>query len=274
MTTPWELLSQEARDLAYNNNAAVAESARLNEARIAASARFRERARAALDIPYGPDARMRWDLFPAEREDAPCLVFIHGGYWQRNRREDFCSLAAGLCAHGWAAALPGYTLAPEKKLAGIVKEIEAALDWLAANGARRGIAGPILLSGWSAGGHLAALGLGHPSVAAGLAISGVFDLAPIRDTYLNEKLQLTEDEIATLSPLRLKPVQKRLAIAYGTAELPRLVADSCALNAQRQAAGAPGPLVPVAEANHFTILDALSSPTGALARAALSLMAA
>ena len=270
----WRELSQEARDLAYDNNASVADSARLNEQRVAASARFRASVPAALDVPYGPAERMRWDLFPASDPSAPCLVFIHGGYWQRNRREDFCSLAAGLCAHGWAAALPGYTLAPEKKLAGIVKEIEAALDWLAANGARRGIAGPILLSGWSAGGHLAALGLGHPSVAAGLAISGVFDLAPIRDTYLNEKLQLTSKEIATLSPLRLPPVQKTLAIAYGTAELPHLVADSRAFHAHRLAAGAPGPLLPVAEANHFTILDALSSPEGLLVRTALSLMGA
>ncbi len=60
-----------------------------------------------------------------------------------------------------------------------------------------------MLAGWSAGAQLAALHLGHPAVAAGLALSGVYDLAPIRDTYLNDKLQLSDDEIATLSPLRL-----------------------------------------------------------------------
>jgi arylformamidase len=270
----WRTLSQEARDLAYNNNAAVAESARLNAERIAASARFRAATPAVLDVPYGPAGRMRWDLFPAADRWAPCFVFIHGGYWQRNRREDFCSLVEGVRAHGWSAALPGHSLAPEKPLAGIVAEISAALDWLAANGAGYGIAGPILLSGWSAGGHLAALGLGHKSVAAGLAISGIFDLTPIRDTYLNEKLRLTGEEIASLSPLRLPPVQKTLAIAYGTAELPRLVADSRAFHAHRTNAGAPGPLVPVAEANHFTILDALSSPDGLLTQTALSLMRA
>ena len=181
-------------------------------------------------------------------------------------------LAEGLRTHGWSAALPGYTLAPEKPLGGIVAEIEAALDWLAGNGARYGIAGPILLSGWSAGGHLAAQGLGHPAVAAGLAISGVFDLAPLSDTYLNEKLRLTEEEIRALSPLRLAPVQKPLAIAYGTAELPRLVADSRALNRHRALHHAPGPLVPVAGANHFTILDALRRPEGELVRVALALM--
>jgi hypothetical protein len=39
----------------------------------------------------------------------------------------------------------------------------------------------------------------------GLAISGVFELGPVRDTYLNEKLRLTEQEIVLLSPMRLPP---------------------------------------------------------------------
>ena len=72
-----------------------------------------------------------------------------------------------------------------------------------------------------------------PASSAGLAISGVFELGPIRDTYLNEKLRLTDSEIETLSPLRLPMINKPLAIAYGTAELPPLVADSRA--AARQA---------------------------------------
>ena len=100
----------------------------------------------------------------------------------------------------------------------IVGEIRRALDWLGADGAKHGVgAGPIVVSGWSAGGHLTAMALDHPRVAAGLAISGVYELAPIRDTYLDEKLRLTDAEIATLSPLRLPAVPKPLAIAYGTA---------------------------------------------------------
>ena len=79
-------------------------------------------------------------------------------------------------------ALVGYTLAPEASLTRIAAEIGAALDWLAAHGAAHGIRGPLILSGWSAGGLLTALHLGHPAVAEGLAISGVYDLAPIRQT--------------------------------------------------------------------------------------------
>lgn len=268
----WGRLSRAERDLAYNNSTAVANSPALNEARIAASREFRARHPGVLDLPYGPRERNVWNLYPAARADAPCLVFIHGGYWQRNRPEEFACLAEGILAHGWSCAMPGHTLAPEIAFAGLVAEIDAALDWLAVNGTAHGVAGPVVLSGWSAGGHLTAMALGHPLVAAGLAISGVFELGPLRDTYLDENLHLTEDEIVKFSPLRLPPVHKPLAIAYGSRELPALVEDSRALHALRAASHAPGALVPVAGADHFTILDELRNPEGELTRLALSLV--
>jgi acetyl esterase/lipase len=262
----WGTMSRAQRDAAYNNTDAVKNSAELNDARIAASAAFRKAHSGHLDIPYGPRERNTWDLFPAKDQNAPCLVFIHGGYWQRNSKDQFASLIGGVHTHGWAAALPGYTLAPDASLTEIVAEIHAALDWLAANGAKHGINGKVILSGWSAGGHLTAQCLGHARVSAGLAVSGVFELGPIRDTYLNEKLRLTEDEIAKLSPLRLLMVSKPLAITYGTAELPPLVGDSRALHARRATEHLPGVLIPVAGADHFTITHELRDADGILTR--------
>jgi len=113
---------------------------------------------------------------------------------------------------------------------------------------------------------LTAFCLGHPAVRAGLAISGIFELGPLRDTVLNEKLRLTDEEIATMSPLRLPMVNKPLAIAYGTAELPALVADSRDLHARRSAAHLPGSLIPVAGGNHFTIVNQLRDEAGVLTR--------
>ncbi len=262
----WGILGRAERDASYNNSKAVPDSPALNEARERRSAAFRAAHPDTLDLPYGPRPRNRWDLFPARDPAAPCLVFIHGGYWQSRTREEFASLIEGPYALGWSCALPGYTLAPDASLTEIVGEIHAALDWLAANGPAHGIAGPVVLSGWSAGGHLTAMALGHPLVRAGLAISGLFEMGPIRDTYLNEKLRLTDDELATLSPLRLPVLPKPLAVAYGTAELPPLVADSRNLHARRAAAHAPGPLLAVPGANHFTVVLELQSPTGALTR--------
>jgi len=268
----WGTLNQAERDGAYNNSAAVPTSPALNEARIAASRQFRQQDGALLDVAYGSGERQRWDLFPAADPQAPCFIFIHGGYWQRNRREDFGSVGAGLRAHGWSVALPGYSLAPSATMTDIVAEIEAALDWLHKAGPQHGIGGRLLISGWSAGGHLAAMALRHPAVSAGLAISGVYELGPVRDTYLNEALRLQDSEVATLSPLRLPPIDKPLDIAYGTRELPPLVQDSRDLHALRSEAHCPGALHPVPGADHFTIIDALTSPDGLLVKAARSLL--
>jgi len=271
--TNWTALSQAERDAAYDNNKAVANSPALIAARNDASATLRARHPTLLDIPYGDRERRKIDLYPARDNSAPCLVFIHGGYWQRNSREVFAMLVEGMAAHGWSVAIPSYSLAPDATLTEIVQEILCALDWLADNGPSHGIAGPVVLSGWSAGAHLAALALDHPLVAAGLAVSGVYDLAPIRDTSLNIVLKLTDDEIARLSPLRLPVVQKHLAIAYGSAELPALVWDSKKFHNTRKAAGAPGELVVVEGADHFTILEELRRADGVLAKLALALAA-
>jgi acetyl esterase/lipase len=262
----WGTMSRDERDAAYNNSNAVKNSAELNAAREAASAAFRKAHPEHLDVRYGPRERNSWDLFPAAEPNAPCIVFIHGGYWQRNSKDLFASLIAGPYAHGWAAALPGYTLAPDASLTEMVAEINAALDWLAANGPAYGINGKVVLSGWSAGGHLTAACLDHARVSAGLAISGVFELGPIRDTYLNEKLKLSDDEIEALSPLRRPMVNKPLAITYGTNELPPLVGDSRALHAKRAAEHLPGALIPVAGADHFTITHELRDPDGELTK--------
>ncbi len=145
-------------------------------------------------------------------------------------------------------------------------EIYAALDWLAAHGPAHGINGRWSCPAGRPAGHLTAMCLDHPLVKAGLAISGVFDLGPIRDTYLNDKLRLTEEEIVALSPMRLKPVDKPLSFAFGTAELPPLISDSQELHAIRTAVHLPGDLAPVPHANHFTIVHELRDPDGLLTR--------
>lgn len=266
----WGKLSQAQRDAAYNNALAVPDIQALVRERNEKAAAYRGRHAAHLDLAYGEAERAKWDIFPAET-DRPCLIFIHGGYWQMNRREDFSHLAAGVAAHGWSVAMPGYSLAPEAGLTRIVAELRAAFDWMGAHGSAHGLGQKFILAGWSAGGQLTAMLLDHPLISAGLAISGVFELGPLRDTYLNEKLALTEDEIVSLSPLRLRPVQKPLAIAYGTAELPALVNDSRDLHALRAAAHAPGILLPVPHADHFTILDTLEAPDGVITRTLLEL---
>jgi arylformamidase len=269
----WASLDQAGRNAAYDNNAAVADSPRRIEQRNRASASYRETHRAKLDLAYAPiSERTAFDLYPAADPQAPCLIFIHGGYWQRNSREVFACVAEGPAAAGWSVAVPGYSLAPQAHLAEIVAELGLALDWLAAHGRDHGIGGPLVIAGWSAGAQLAALHLNHPGVAAGLAISGVYELSYLRDTGLNDALRLSDAEIETLSPLRLAPAQKPLTIAFGARELPALVHDALKLHAKRNEAGAPGSLLPVEGADHFSIIAELQKPDGALVKAAIDLL--
>jgi arylformamidase len=272
-TPDWGKLSRADRNAAYNNSAAVPESADFVARWTAASQAFRAAHAVHLDIPYAGAERTKWDLFPSRDPAAPVLVHLHGGYWQRNSRETFSCLAEGVAAHGWSVALPGYTLAQDLSLRGLVGELRQALDWLALHRRAHGMLGPVILSGWSAGGHLTAMLLDHPVVTAGLAISGVYELGPIRDTYLDEKLRLSDEEIEILSPLRLPHVAKPLEITYGTAELWALVASSRALHTARAEGHLPGALVPAPGHNHFTILDTLREPDGFLTRLALNLAA-
>jgi arylformamidase len=268
----WMTMSLKARNLAYNNVAHVGPdfARQKTESWAAASTSCRERRPTHLELAYAPGERTKWDLYPAADAKAPCFVHIHGGYWQRGSKEIFACLAEGVLAHGWSAALPGYTLAPEASLTQITNELRAAFDWLDANAADHGIEGPVIVTGWSAGGHLTAFMLDHRKVAAGLAISGVFELAPLRDSpHVNDKVKLTEAEIETLSPMRRPGVDKPLSIAYGTRELPAMIASSGDYHAYRARAHLAGDLIPVTNANHFTILDELRQPDSGLTRAIL-----
>ena len=270
----WMTMSLEARNLAFNNVAQVGpEFARKKtEEWAAASKALRAQHPKRLDLAYGEAERTKWDLYPATDPRAPCYVHIHGGYWQRGSKEIFACMAEGVRAHGWSAALPGYTLAPDARLTQIANELRAALDWFDVQAGAHGIAGPLILSGWSAGGHLTAFLLDHPRVTAGLAISGVFELAPLRDSpHVNDKVQLSEVEIETLSPMRLPGVDKPLSIAYGTNELPAMIASSRDFHAYRAQAHLAGGLIPIAKTNHFTVLDELRRPNSGLTRAVLQL---
>jgi arylformamidase len=270
----WETMSLEERNLAFNNVAQVTpEFARKKtEEWTAATAKLRAQHSQHLNLAYGPGERNKWDIYPASDSKAPCLVHIHGGYWQRGSKETFGCLIEGAMARGWSAALPGYTLAPQASLTQITNELRTAFDWLAAKGEEHGIAGPVIISGWSAGGHLTAFMLDHPKVTAGLAISGVFELAPLRDSpHVNDNVKLTEVEIKTLSPMRLPGVNKPLAVTYGSSELPAMIDSSRDFHAYRAKSHLPGPLIPVVRTNHFTILEELRRPNGILTQAVLNL---
>lgn len=267
----WRGMTRAQLDAAYNNSAAVKNNAEKLADWQRRSEIVRGRQTELLDLGYGPRPRNRIDAFRCGRPRAPLLVYIHGGYWQRNAKEFYACLAEGPLQRGIDVALIGYTLAPEVTLSEIVEEARVALRWLRAQGPGLGLAtGKVIVSGWSAGGHLTAMTLGDAD--AGLAISGIYDIEPCRLNYLNEKLDVTLDEQIALSPIRQLPSRSPpLTIAYGLAELPELQRQSRDYHAARKAARLPSGLLPLAGHDHFSILEELATPNGALCEAVISL---
>ena len=109
-------------------------------------------------------------------------------------------------------------------------------------------------------------------VSAGIAISGLFDLEPIRLNYLNDKLGLDAAEALRNSPiLNLPPMAAPLVTAYGTAELPELCRQSVDYAQAWAERGLPGSILPIDGADHFTALEAFADPKGALTEALVAL---
>lgn len=272
-TPDWRGMSQAERDAGLNNVNAVAGCAAIIAGWEQRAAAMRAAHPDHLDLRYGPRERNRIDLFKAA-EGAPTLLFIHGGYWQTRAKESFAHFAAGPLAHGVNVALIGYTLAPDATLDEIVGEIHAGIDFLAAELPARGCdASRLVVSGWSAGGHLTAMTLAHPAVQAGMAISGIYDLEPIRHSYLNDKLRLDEAMSRRNSPMMQAGAMKPLAMVCGDSELPLLRIQSADFAGHRAAHGLPVSYEEIPGANHFSIMDEMERPNGRITRAIRDLFA-
>jgi arylformamidase len=261
-------MDQAALDAAYNNSAAVLDSAQWVSRWRDRSVAVRAMPQAHLDVPYGVRPRERFDYFPCGAAKAPLFAFIHGGYWQRNEKETFAFVADGPRAHGIDVATLGYTLAPDASLTEIVAEITLALSFLSEHADGFGFdRDRIFVGGWSAGGHLTAAVADHPAVRGGLPISGIFDLEPIALSYLDEKLRLSAAEITALSPLRnLSRPAAPLRLAVGGTELPELRRQSETYASEARARGVPVELIELAGHHHFSILEEIARPDGALVR--------
>ena len=268
MTTPldtpdWRLMSQQERDLGLNNGVAVPGSAEMAADWERRSAVMRQRHPDHIDLRYGPRERNRIDFLKA-REKSPTVLFIHGGYWQTRAKEVFTIFAEGPMAHGINVALIGYTLAPDATLDQIVAEIHAGIDFLGRQLPSLGGDGKgIVVSGWSAGGHLTSMALLHPQVRAGMAISGIYDLEPIRHSYLNTKLGLDEAMSQRNSPMMQQGgAMKPLSLVVGSAELPLLRKQTADFAGHRAKFGLPVTYEEIPGANHFSIMQELLSPAG------------
>jgi arylformamidase len=259
--------TQEELDAQYNLTAMLPEAAARYEA---FCWRESESVRTALDhrldVPFGPTVAEHVDVYPAG-ENAPVLVYVHGGFWCLRTSKEFGFVARGPVSRGVATVATNYDLCPRVTLDEIVRQTRAAVAWAYKNAASfGGDPARIHVAGHSAGGHLVAMllatdwegeyGLPGDVIKGATAISGLYDLAPFPYTFLQPKLQLGYDQVLRNSPiLHIPESAPPLLVAYGDNETDEFKRQSEEHLDAWRAKGLGGENLILQGKNHYEVID-------------------
>lgn len=219
--------------------------------------------RAELDLPYGDRPRNRLDLFLPEGRPKGLVVFVHGGFWLRLDRSFWSHLAGGPIDHGYAVAIPSYTLCPDVRVSDITLEIGKAITMAAER-----IDGPIRLVGHSAGGHLVTRMISRTSplsadvadrIVNTVSLSGLHDLRSLLTIAMNQKIGLDMEEAMRESPVLLEPAGgAKLTCWVGANERSEFIRQNALLANIWKGLGAMTDCVEEPDRHHFNVVDGLA----------------
>ena len=262
----------------YNNRARVPDHPEIFARWEREAAAYRERMKAEenaeLGLAYGPSPRQTIDIFrPRGGGAGPLALFIHGGYWRSLEPSQFSQMARGMNAHGVTVAVSGYDLCPQVSIGDIIRQTQQACLLVWKRLGRR-----IMVSGHSAGGHLAAcmmatdwkkLDADAPAdlVPTGYAISGLFDLEPLTHLATNADFKLDAAEARRISPL-FWPVAKGrvLDAVVGGIESSEFLRQSKIIADGWREKGVETRYEAIPGMNHFTVCDPMTDPTSAMTK--------
>ena len=219
---------------------------------------------ARLDHAYGDLPRQRLDAFPSSTAVRGVLLYLHAGYWQSRDKALFRWLAPAWQERGFHVVLANYPLCPDVSLPELVQALvpaPAAAHRLDAQCASL----PLVVAGHSAGAHLASeFGLRHGNLPAGdpgrvdgiWALSGIYDLEPLRSTTLNERLRLDGETARQMSPIHRVGRDGVPAVWHvGSDETPEFLRQNRAMHDAWRSQGHWSACVGASGKDHFTVLQ-------------------
>ena len=273
-----EFTEQAQIDAEYNPSLKVADPAAEMRHYVERSALARQQLRCLLDVPYGATLAETLDIFAAAQPNAPVFVFIHGGYWRALSSKDFSCVALGMQALGITTVVVNYALCPQVTIDEITRQCRAAVAWVLRHiGEHGGDAGRVALGGHSAGAHLGAMclqtawaedyGLPRDPLAAAVLVSGLYDLAPLRYSYLQPMIQLDDGVIRRNSPtFTARPCATPVWLTWGSKEQAEFARQSSSYRDKWAACGNASELSAIAGAHHFDAIHGFEDPHSALAQ--------
>tara|TARA_B100001741_G_scaffold305271_1_gene297293 strand:+ start:1545 stop:2411 length:867 start_codon:yes stop_codon:yes gene_type:complete len=195
------------------------------------SAITRTNLKSAIDISYGKSEKQKLDFFSSADINSPTVIFFHGGYWQRGDKSVYSFLANSFVNNNINFLAVGYDLCPKISITQIVSQAQEAIVWIWQNANKLEInKDKFIVSGHSAGGHITGMMMGtewnkissdlpNNLILAGIPISALNLLEPIRHTTLNDALKMDKEEAKSQSPIYLPPrTNAQQLIVYGANE--------------------------------------------------------
>jgi len=230
------------------------------------------------DIQYGPTEDERLDLFRTEDCTGPLALFFHGGYWRRLHKNDFSFVAEALVKRGINVGVVNYGLAPKVPLREITAQAIRAVAYCSRSASKFGFnPTKIAVFGHSAGGQLAAMcaltdwraqNLPDDVVGGLVSMSGLHELEPLKYAFANDWLNLTDEDVETLSPIRLvRKTNAFLVAAAGAKESDSFKDQARSFVKAWVATGSAGAYYESPDDNHYTICLRLIEPEHALVKA-------
>ena len=237
-------------------------------------------------VTYGPTEAEKLDIYKTRRQNAPVVIYIHGGAWRNGTARDFAFPAEMFMNAGAHFVVPDFVQVQEAggSLLPMIEQVRRAVTWVYKNAASfGGNAERIFITGHSSGAHLAGVtlvtdwvsdyGLPPDVIKGGLLVSGMYDLKPVRLSKRSEYVKFTDEIEEKLSSQRyLDKLNAPVIIAYGTQETPEFQRQSREFAAAVKAAGKPVELIVGEGFNHFEMQETFANPYGIAGRAALKMM--